>query len=583
MTSAEETRWVKAALLASVVFFAVFEIIRVNHEESFLSTTATLLATPTPLPVQHVPRPPRYFVVFSVDCCDQELYALFAPFTALIWHQMGFIPLVIIAVNRITDLESPRGTVLVEAIQQARGLVFPVVTPSGVPKATTAQIARLVISLSHELANHDMLMTSDSDMWPLSKSYFDVNKIPQDHMGILYANAYSDGDQMLAICYLMASVKTWRQLVQPIVGYEFGTAVYRAIETAQQLILPDQWNQPGGGSPQNLNQWYADQKLAYQWIKKSPIPLFLVNRDTSTDRLDRSNWDGRTEGRIDAHLLRPWNRATRDLFLNLMRWKSMPEFISHFIAEWTPHSLKIEMPINHKAVYVQAQSDIEKEYWPRLQRGGWEPSTFKVLNRLINNQTTVYDIGAWMGPISLYAATQGARQVFSFEPDRNAVAILRHNVELNSHYPIQVEHRCISTKPERVAMELETGGSGARIVRNQGEGTVECVVLLPWVEAYPAPHFIKVDTEGGERELLPSWKEWVPTIKPHIFVSMHRQLVQYTDEEVVKVKSFINLFPVVYLVNECLTCQATFQPMSLPLDTLCKECDYLLTWQPLNF
>ena len=48
--------------------------------------------------------------------------------------------------------------------------------------------------------------------------------------------------------------------------------------------------------------------------------------------------------------------------------------------------------------------------WPRLQEATWEPYTFELLDRLLlHREDAVFvDVGAFVGPLSLYAASLNA-------------------------------------------------------------------------------------------------------------------------------------------------------------------------------
>lgn len=69
-------------------------------------------------------------------------------------------------------------------------------------------------------------------------------------------------------------------------------------------------------------------------------------------------------------------------------------------------------------------------FWGRVSSGHWEPGTFAAIESQLTPETTVLDFGAWIGPVTLFAASQ-AKQVISFEPDPVAAKELRTNIALN--------------------------------------------------------------------------------------------------------------------------------------------------------
>src|SRR5947208_17197036 len=62
--------------------------------------------------------------------------------------------------------------------------------------------------------------------------------------------------------------------------------------------------------------------------------------------------------------------------------------------------------------------------------GSWEPETLQVVERFVKPGTTLVDIGAWLGPVSLWATHLGGRAV-AVEPDPVAVEYLRRIVDAN--------------------------------------------------------------------------------------------------------------------------------------------------------
>src|SRR5271169_2276295 len=70
------------------------------------------------------------------------------------------------------------------------------------------------------------------------------------------------------------------------------------------------------------------------------------------------------------------------------------------------------------------------DFWRRMQDGAWEPETLWLLDRLLTPGVEFYDIGAWIGPTTLFASMKGVR-VVAFEPDPVARKALATNLALN--------------------------------------------------------------------------------------------------------------------------------------------------------
>ena len=76
-----------------------------------------------------------------------------------------------------------------------------------------------------------------------------------------------------------------------------------------------------------------------------------------------------------------------------------------------------------------ALNDTEQaNFWRNIST--WEPSTFSFVEQHTAPGVIFVDIGAWIGPITLYAARRGAA-VVSIEPDPIAHAALQQNLILN--------------------------------------------------------------------------------------------------------------------------------------------------------
>lgn len=56
--------------------------------------------------------------------------------------------------------------------------------------------------------------------------------------------------------------------------------------------------------------------------------------------------------------------------------------------------------------------------------------------------------------------------------------------------------------------------------------------------------FLKVDVESHECELVPSWVDWMATLrrKPTVYLSLHSHVRLCTDEQYAQITRFIRLF-----------------------------------------
>ncbi len=137
--------------------------------------------------------------------------------------------------------------------------------------------------------------------------------------------------------------------------------------------------------------------------------------------------------------------------------------------------------------------------------------------------------GAWIGPTVLFAGNF-AKKVLAIEPDKSAFETLRRNTDLNPQLHITSIHRCISSVDETVFMNpggIMAGDSASQVSRIKTDRTTPAVHCSPITSVVAEfnlspPFFIKIDTEGFEAEIVPSWASWIPLSRPTIFLSMHR-------------------------------------------------------------
>lgn len=226
---------------------------------------------------------------------------------------------------------------------------------------------------------------------------------------------------------------------------------------------------------------------------------------------------------------------------------------------------------------------------------------------MITNETVVIDFGSWVGPTVLFAA-KFAQRVIAIEADPLIFQLLNRNINLNPELrpKIQSLFMCISTKEEEVQMSHVAGGMSTvlyRKIQNDNTGTfTPCTSLLSMLHAnvfdlfsdhhnkseslhkdLRIPLFIKVDVEGFEAEIVPQWAEWVPALKPVLFLSMHQHLRNFTQDEKVGIANTLNLFPyvlaIIRVTKEGSIIEATkIFDVRPTAENLCKVCDYVCAY-----
>jgi FkbM family methyltransferase len=170
----------------------------------------------------------------------------------------------------------------------------------------------------------------------------------------------------------------------------------------------------------------------------------------------------------------------------------------------------------------------DRPFWIDTNFNAWEPETLGIFRRFAVPGAQVCDIGAWVGPTSIFAAKLGAR-VTSFEPDPVAYERLLFNVRMNAPGAVAA-HRIALAATDGLrrmgAMASHLGQSGSSLhAPERGDQSAD-VLALSWESAIrllelPRFDFIKIDIEGGESELLPTMIPYLEANRPALLVSTH--------------------------------------------------------------
>lgn len=179
--------------------------------------------------------------------------------------------------------------------------------------------------------------------------------------------------------------------------------------------------------------------------------------------------------------------------------------------------------------------NIKYHRWLHPYQGNWEISylfTEEILNnisKLINKQSTVIDIGAQVGYMSV-AYSLFAKKVISFEPNPVAYEILEKNTNLNSNIiPYNVG---ISDESKTECFHYSDYGfcnGGFATKTDYGVGVTGHVIpidvylqkLDDFIENETNISLIKIDTEGHDYIILNNIKNIINKYKPYIITEIY--------------------------------------------------------------
>lgn len=159
------------------------------------------------------------------------------------------------------------------------------------------------------------------------------------------------------------------------------------------------------------------------------------------------------------------------------------------------------------------------QFWQLYKRGGWEPETKALVCETLKPGDLFLDIGAWIGPVTLWALDCGA-SVIAIEPDPVALEELRRRV------PAEVEiHECAlgpETGTARLAAASAYGDSMSRIAQN---GVPVPIRTLPEILSGRKPAMAVMDIEGYEMTLLPGLAPYLASLGTTLVVALHNDPV----------------------------------------------------------
>lgn len=163
-------------------------------------------------------------------------------------------------------------------------------------------------------------------------------------------------------------------------------------------------------------------------------------------------------------------------------------------------------------------------FWEIWADEQWEKSLFDQLDRFLPVNTLLIDVGAWIGPITLWAARRGAL-VIAIEPDPIALDQLHANV--NANYLSQR----VTIIPAAATMEdhgqamlwsvRDWGASTSSLTAQQGIPLeVPTVDILALCER-ERPDLVKIDVEGGEALFFPALGPILRELRVPVLLSIH--------------------------------------------------------------
>jgi len=159
-----------------------------------------------------------------------------------------------------------------------------------------------------------------------------------------------------------------------------------------------------------------------------------------------------------------------------------------------------------------------ERFWMRYRAGDWEPGTKALIDELLRPGGLFVDIGAWIGPVSLWALERGAN-VVAVEPDPVALTELRRRVPAS----VEIWEGAVAVASGSTSLTTSNGRPfGKSMSRLASQGGIEVRAwTLAEILGDRIPALVKIDIEGYEIDLLPTIAPYLAEAKVPMQVALH--------------------------------------------------------------
>ncbi len=193
---------------------------------------------------------------------------------------------------------------------------------------------------------------------------------------------------------------------------------------------------------------------------------------------------------------------------------------------------KRQLPSRFGGVAIYVSPDAQLKYlWPGEK--GFDETLFALVDRWINSQSIVWDIGANVG-VFTFAAAGIAREgsVTAVEPDAWLASLLARSQQLrrNSGLNVQILSCAIAGKNGvekfliaqrgRASNALAAAGGRSQMGGVRHTEIVPSLTLDTLLEYFSWPTFVKIDVEGAEVIVLNGARKLLETVRPVLYIEV---------------------------------------------------------------
>lgn len=163
----------------------------------------------------------------------------------------------------------------------------------------------------------------------------------------------------------------------------------------------------------------------------------------------------------------------------------------------------------------------------RFIQGQYETKKTSAVEAAVQRGDVIYDIGAHVGYFSLIMAQEAGPDghVYSFEPRALNFRFLKKHIRINEFSNISTFPYCVGESSGQVRFNDRTG-TGTGHVSEDGDLSVDMISIDGERDQglnLPPPNVIKIDVEGGERDVLKGTIRTIKQSEPTIILAVHSE------------------------------------------------------------
>lgn len=236
-----------------------------------------------------------------LSCDDNPYYYEFWNDVSYVWKNILQIDPVLIYISNNKN----------DYLSENNGTIIPIKKIDNFPIHLQAQLARVYFAKNF---SNDICLMSDIDMMPVSKQFFNKEKIINNIIddSFFHLNPTPREFGQLPMCYYAAYGKTYDNIVNNKSWYDFLNYIIEKDFNAEKLgyHLPDHLK--------DKKLWFSDELFLYSEILLKNIKIIKNNKIISNnERLDREmllKYSGNISNTfVDCHMPRPYGLYYRQI------------------------------------------------------------------------------------------------------------------------------------------------------------------------------------------------------------------------------------------------------------------------------